>query len=226
MRVLVVEDDSQLVDYLYQGLTQSGHTVECCTDGKSGLIEASSEPFDVIVLDRMLPKMDGLTLVKTLRSMEITTPVLMLSNLGEVDHRVEGLRNGCDDYLAKPFSFNELLARIEVIAKRVAKSKEVSHLLSVCDLTLNLHSREATRGDRKIELLTREFKLLEYLMKYVGRVVTKTMLLEQIWELHFDPQTNVVEVQVSRLRKKVDGPNEQQLIHTVRGAGYILREYS
>ena len=223
MRVLVVEDDFQSSDYLYQGLTQSGHTVECCLDGKSGLIEASSEPYDVIVLDRMLPKMDGLSLVKTLRSMEVETPVLMLSNLGEVAHRVEGLRNGCDDYLAKPFSFNELLARIELISKRFNKPNH-SNYLSFSDLTLNLHSRQASRGERSIELLTREFKLLEYLMQRIGKVVTKTMLLEQIWEMHFNPQTNVVEVQVSRLRKKIDNPGERPLIHTVRGAGYIFRD--
>ncbi|WP_445946327.1 response regulator transcription factor [Shewanella sp.] len=223
MRVLVIEDDIQVADYLSQGLMQSGHSVESCYDGKMGLIEASTEPFDVIILDRMLPKLDGIAVVKSLRSMGVSTPVLMLSNLSEVDHKVEGLTQGCDDYLAKPFAFVELLARLEILAKRGTKA-EYAHLLTVADLTLDLHSRQATRAGQAIDLLSREFKLLEYLMRNMGKVVTKTMLLEQIWSLHFDPQTNVVEVQISRLRKKIDGPNQQPLIHTIRGAGYLLSE--
>ncbi|WP_444921372.1 winged helix-turn-helix domain-containing protein [Microbulbifer sp. CnH-101-G] len=223
MRICIIEDDIKLSHYLLKSLTQEGHSVELCHDGKTGLIQASTESFDAIVLDRMLPGLNGLNLLKALREMKIYTPVLMLSNLGEVDHRVEGLRNGCDDYLAKPFSFAELLARIEVIGKRRPLSSAQKSLI-VSDLELNLLSRQAQRKDRSIDLLTREFKLLEYLMLHEGQVVTKTMLLEQVWDLHFDPKTNVVEVHISRLRKKIDHPLETPLIHTIRGAGYVLHK--
>ncbi|GAB2895235.1 response regulator transcription factor [Microbulbifer echini] len=223
MRIFIIEDDVKLSHYLLKGLSQEGHSVELCHDGKTGLIQASTEPFDAIILDRMLPGMDGLNLLKSLRGMEIDTPVLMLSNLGEVDHRIEGLRNGCDDYLAKPFSFAELLARIEAIGKR-RPHPNAQESLAVSDLELNLLTRQAQRRGRYIELLTREFKLLEYLMRHEGQVVTKTMLLEQVWDLHFDPKTNVVEVHISRLRKKIDQSLDSPLIHTIRGAGYVLRK--
>ncbi|WP_444945500.1 winged helix-turn-helix domain-containing protein [Microbulbifer sp. VTAC004] len=223
MRIFIIEDDIKLSHYLHKGLSQEGHGVELCHNGKTGLIQASIENFDVIILDRMLPGMDGLKLLKSLRGMEISTPVLMLSNLGDVDHRVEGLRSGCDDYLSKPFSFAELLARVEVIGRRQPQSNTCESLI-VSDLELNLLTRKAQRRGRSIELLTQEFKLLEYLMRHEGQIVTKTMLLEQVWDLHFDPKTNVVEVHVSRLRKKVDQSQDSPLIHTVRGAGYVLRE--
>ncbi|GAA5445364.1 transcriptional activator protein CzcR [Microbulbifer sp. NBRC 101763] len=223
MRIFIIEDDIKLSHYLHKGLSQEGHGVELCHNGKTGLIQASIENFDVIILDRMLPGMDGLKLLKSLRGMEISTPVLMLSNLGDVDHRVEGLRSGCDDYLSKPFSFAELLARVEVIGRRQPQSNTCEFLI-VSDLELNLLTRKAQRRGRSIELLTQEFKLLEYLMRHESQIVTKTMLLEQVWDLHFDPKTNVVEVHVSRLRKKVDQSQDSPLIHTVRGAGYVLRE--
>ncbi|WP_020412320.1 response regulator transcription factor [Microbulbifer variabilis] len=223
MRIFIIEDDIKLSHYLHKGLSQEGHGVELCHNGKTGLIQASIENFDVIILDRMLPGMDGLKLLKSLRGMEISTPVLMLSNLGDVDHRVEGLRSGCDDYLSKPFSFAELLARVEVIGRRQPQSNTCEFLI-VSDLELNLLTRKAQRRGRSIELLTQEFKLLEYLMRHEGQIVTKTMLLEQVWDLHFDPKTNVVEVHVSRLRKKVDQSQDSPLIHTVRGAGYVLRK--
>ncbi|ASP37590.1 DNA-binding response regulator [Bacterioplanes sanyensis] len=222
MRVLIIEDDPQLNDFIKQGLQQAGHTVEQCFDGKAGLIEASSEPFDVIVLDRQLPKMNGLDVLKALHSMGSATPVLMLSHLGDADHKVEGLRSGCDDYLSKPFSFAELLARLEVLAKRRPQADETQQLV-LADLTLDLLRRQAQRGGQTIELLTREFKLLEYLLRHQGQVVTKTMLLEHIWQLNFDPQTNVVEVHISRLRQKIDKGFQPALLHTVRGAGYVLR---
>ncbi|WP_444898837.1 winged helix-turn-helix domain-containing protein [Microbulbifer sp. VAAC004] len=223
MRIFIIEDDIKLSHYLHKGLNQEGHSVELCHDGKTGLIQASTENFDAIILDRMLPGMDGLKLLRSLRGMEITTPVLMLSNLGDVDHRVEGLRSGCDDYLSKPFSFAELLARVEVIGRRQPQSNTYESLI-VSDLELNLLTRKAQRRGRSIELLTQEFKLLEYLMRHEGQIITKTMLLEQVWDLHFDPKTNVVEVHVSRLRKKVDQSQDRPLIHTVRGAGYVLHE--
>ncbi|WP_444891012.1 winged helix-turn-helix domain-containing protein [Microbulbifer sp. DLAB2-AA] len=223
MRIFIIEDDIKLSHYLHKGLNQEGHSVELCHDGKTGLIQASTENFDAIILDRMLPGMDGLKLLRSLRGMEISTPVLMLSNLGDVDHRVEGLRSGCDDYLSKPFSFTELLARVEVISRRQPQSNTYETLI-VSDLELNLLTRKAQRRGRSIELLTQEFKLLEYLMRHEGQIITKTMLLEQVWDLHFDPKTNVVEVHVSRLRKKVDQSQDRPLIHTVRGAGYVLHE--
>ncbi|BBM00107.1 response regulator transcription factor [Microbulbifer sp. GL-2] len=222
MHIFIIEDDIDLSLYLQKGLNQEGHRVELSHDGKTGLLQASTEPFDVIILDQMLPGLHGLKLLKALRGMEVDTPVLMLSNLGEVDHRVEGLRNGCDDYLAKPFSFAELLARVEVIGRRRPQSGPNESLM-VSDLKLNLLTRQALRKSRDIELLTREFKLLEYLMRHEGQIVTKTMLLEQVWDIHFDPKTNVVEVHISRLRRKIDQPTDKPLIHTVRGAGYVLR---
>lgn len=222
MRVLIVEDDPQLNNFIQQGLQQAGHTVEQCFDGKSGLIEASSEPFDVIVLDRMLPKMNGIEVLKALHSLGSTTPVLMLSHLGDADHKVEGLRSGCDDYLSKPFSFAELLARLEVLARRRPTSDD-NQQLTLADLSLDLLSRQAQRAGRNIELLTREFKLLEYLLRHQGQVITKTMLLEHVWQLNFDPHTNVVEVHISRLRQKIDKGFHPPLLHTVRGAGYVMR---
>lgn len=223
MNVLVIEDDADMRDFLLQGLGNSGHTTSSAADGRHGLELARSGAFDVIVLDRMLPELDGLALLTALRGAGQRTPVLMLSALGDVDHRVDGLRAGADDYLAKPFSFAELEARLQALHRRDSKPAERT-TLQTGDLTLDLISHKARRGEQEIELWPLEYRLLEYLMRNAGQVITRSMLLENVWNLHFDPQTNVVEVHMSRLRGKVDKGFEQRLIHTVRGAGYVLRE--
>ncbi|HHI71803.1 MAG TPA: response regulator transcription factor [Rhodobacteraceae bacterium] len=222
MRILIIEDDSGTAGFLEKGLKESGHTTHWSGSGVEGLALALEEPFDAIILDRMLPELDGLSILKTLRSSNVKTPVLLLSALGQTDHRVEGLQAGADDYLVKPFAFSELLARLEAIVRRANPDSSGDATLSVKDLTLDLLNRNATRGERKIELLPREFRILEYLMRASGRIVTRTMLLENVWDYHFDPQTNVVDVHISRLRKKIDKPGEQPLIQTVRGAGYRM----
>lgn len=222
MQILVIEDDADMRDYLTTGLTQVGHQVLGCEDGAEGLREALAGQFDVIVLDRMLPSMDGLAVLRELRAQGRETPVLMLSALGDVDHRVEGLRDGADDYLAKPFSLVELKARVDALARRQAKSTETL-VLQVGDLSLDLLSHKAHRAGQDIELWPVEYRLLEYLMRNAGQVVTRGMLLENVWNLSFDPQTNVVEVHMSRLRGKVDKEFEHKLIHTVRGEGYVIR---
>ena len=223
MRVLIIEDDAEVAQFLSKGLKEHGHASEHAADGKHGLLLASTESFDVIVLDRMLPELDGLSVLKRLRAGEVNTPVLILSALGDVDKRVEGLRAGGDDYLTKPFSFSELLARIEVLQRRQSSAAEPEPTtLSIGDLTLDLLARTAVRAGQRIELQPREFRLLEYLMRHAGQVVTRTMLLEQVWDYNFDPQTNVIDVHISRLRGKIDRDFKTPLLHTVRGAGYII----
>ncbi|MFT3928898.1 MAG: response regulator transcription factor [Spongiibacteraceae bacterium] len=222
MNILVIEDDPEMRDFLVQGLTRESHRVDTAEDGARGLI-AAQQPYDVIVLDRMLPEMDGLEVLSTLRARGIITPVLMLSALGDVDHRVAGLQHGADDYLAKPFSFIELAARIEALHRRDGGKSEATSL-QIADLHLDLISHNVTRNGQHIELWPLEYKLLEYLMRNAGQVVTRNMLLENVWNLSFDPQTNVVEVHMSRLRGKVDKGYTVRLIHTVRGSGYVIRE--
>lgn len=223
MRILLVEDDNQTSAFIAKGLREAGHAVDHVPDGKQGLFLASTEPFDVIVLDRMLPGLDGLALLRTLRGAGNRVPVLVLTALGDVDHRVEGLRAGADDYLVKPFAFAELSARLDGITRRARSDDERTPTrLQTAGLELDLLSREALREGRRIELQPREFRLLEYLMRHAGQVVTRTMLLEAVWDYHFDPQTNVIDVHISRLRQKIDHGFDKPLLHTVRGAGYRL----
>ncbi|MBU6442274.1 MAG: response regulator transcription factor [Alphaproteobacteria bacterium] len=222
MRILVVEDDLEAQRYLVNGLKEAGHIVDDAADGEDGLTLALSRAYDVAIIDRMLPKMDGLRLVEDLREHGNTTPVLFLSALSEVDDRVKGLKAGGDDYLAKPYAFVELMARLDALMRRRQPSAVKTRLV-VGDLELDLLTRTATRGDVIIDLQPREFRLLEYLMRHAGQVVTRTMLLESVWEYHFDPQTNVIDVHISRLRAKIDKGFDMPLLHTVRGAGYMIR---
>lgn len=222
MRVLVIEDDLEAAAYLVKGLSESGHTVDHAADGEKGLELALSVPYDVMVVDRMLPLRDGLNVVSEMREQGQDTPVLFLSALGDVDDRIKGLRAGGDDYLSKPYAFAELLARIEVLVRR-SNPDQVKTKLQVGDLELDLLTRKVTRSGEDIDLQPREFRLLEYLMKNADQVVTRTMLLENVWEYHFDPQTNVIDVHISRLRSKIDKNFDQPLLHTIRGAGYTLR---
>ncbi|MFL5237525.1 MAG: response regulator transcription factor, partial [Rhizomicrobium sp.] len=217
-----VEDDLEAQRYLVNGLRESGHVVDDAADGETGLTLALSRPYDVAVIDRMLPKLDGLRLVQELREHGNVTPVLFLSALSEVDDRVKGLKAGGDDYLTKPYAFVELLARIDALMRRRQPSA-VKTKLAVGDLELDLLTRGARRNGSSIELQPREFRLLEYLMRHAGQVVTRTMLLESVWEYHFDPQTNVIDVHISRLRAKIDKGFEPALLQTVRGAGYMIR---
>lgn len=223
MRVLLVEDDVEAAGFLRKGLAERGHVVDHAPDGGDGLGMALEGGYDVIILDRMLPQRDGLTIVKMLRADLNQTPVLLLSALGAVDDRVEGLRAGGDDYLVKPYAFSELLARLEALGRRTI-SQEPTTSLRVEDLIFDQVSRRATRDGRDLNLQPRESRLLEVLMRNAGRVVTRTMLLEKVWDIHFDPQSNVVDTQISRLRSKVDGEQERKLLHTVRGVGYRLGE--
>ena len=220
MRVIVVEDDKKIASFVVNGLKQSGFAVDHCPNGEDGLIMARSVAYDAAVIDIMLPKLDGLALLQTLRREGMRTPVIILSAKASVDDRVKGLQAGGDDYLTKPFAFSELLARVQALIRRSTQASEPTRL-SVGNLTLDLLTREVRRGDQKIELQAREFALLEYLMRNVGRVVTKTMILEHIWDYSFDPQTNVVDVLVHRLRSKVDP--DHTLIQTTRGVGYALK---
>jgi two-component system OmpR family response regulator len=222
MRTLIIEDDAEAAEYLAKGLRESGHAAEVVGDGRDGLLQAATGRFDVLIVDRMLPGLDGLSLVHHLRATGHTTPVLFLSALGEVDDRVKGLRAGGDDYLVKPYAFSELLARIENLARR-RTTTPVATKLAFADLELDLLSRKVTRAGRAIELQPREFQLLEVLLRHPGQVMTRTMLLETVWDYHFDPQTNVIDVHISRLRQKIDRGFDVPLIHTVRGAGYCLR---
>ncbi len=222
MRVLLVEDDQQVVAFLLKALREVGFVVDHAADGREGLFLAASGEYQVLIIDRMLPKLEGLAIVRTLRASGNTTPVLILSALGEVDDRVEGLRSGGDDYLVKPFAFSELHARIEALARRRGADSPETRL-RVADLEIDLLSREVSRGGVPIALQPREFRLLEYLMRHAGQVVTRTMLLEGVWDYHFDPQTNVIDVHMSRLRAKIDKDRDRPLLHTVRGAGYVLR---
>lgn len=223
MKLLVIEDDREAAAYLVRGLTESGHVVDHAADGNDGLHLALEGYYDALVVDRMLPGRDGLTIIRALRATGIATPVLVLSALGEVDDRVEGLTAGGDDYLVKPYAFSELLARLQALVRRTQPEQQQT-LLKVADLELDLLKRKATRAGQAIPLQPREFRLLEYLMRHTGQVVTRTMLLEHVWDYHFDPQTNVIDVHISRLRAKLDKGFEQPLLHTVRGAGYSLYE--
>ena len=223
MRILVVEDDKDVAGFVVRGLKETGHVVEHADNGRDGLFMAASENFDAIVLDRMLPGgIDGIKILETLRAQKNAVPVMILSALADVDERVKGLKAGGDDYLTKPFAFAELLARVEALGRR-GKAEATQTKLVVEDLELDLLSRQVKRAGQKIDLQPREFRLLEYLMRHAGQVVTRTMLLEGVWDYHFDPQTNVIDVHVSRLRQKVDKPFPIALIHTVRYAGYMLR---
>lgn len=222
MKILVVEDDREAASWLEKGLVEEGHVVDLAGNGTDGLELAREQTHDVIIMDRMMPGMDGLEVVKTLRGEDITTPVLILSALGEVDDKVLGLRAGGDDYLAKPYAFTELLARVETLRRRQDATPHITKL-KVADLEIDLLARTATRAGEDILLQPREFKLLEYLMRNAGSVVTRTMLLENVWNYHFDPQTNVIDVHISRLRAKVDKEFGEPLLHTVRGAGYSIR---
>jgi two-component system OmpR family response regulator len=223
MRLLLIEDDLQAAEYLGKGLRENGYAVEHSPDGRDGLAKALQGGFDVIIADRQLPHVDGLSIIVALREKSDATPVLILSALGTVDDRVDGLRAGGDDYLTKPFAFVELLARIEALCRRSSAATETTRL-KVADLELDLLARRVTRAGRGIDLTTKEFQLLEFLMRRAGQVVTRTMLLEGVWNLHFDPQTNITDVHMSRLRNAIDKGFPRPLIHTVRGAGYVLRE--
>lgn len=224
MRVLLVEDDSTVRSFVLKGLKEAGHVVDEADNGKDGLFLAVSEAYDVMILDRMLPGgIDGLRILETLRGQSNATPVLLLSALADVDERVAGLKAGGDDYMTKPFAFSELLARVEALGRRAHAELAPRTQLAVGDLELDLLAREVRRNGQKIDLQPREFRLLEFLARHAGQVVTRTMLLEKVWDYHFDPQTNVIDVHVSRLRQKVDKPFTQPMIHTVRNAGYILR---
>ena len=221
MRILVVEDDKSTAEYIRDGLIEAGHNVDVAADGMDGMYLATEQKYEVLIVDRMLPRLDGLALIQALRSSGNKTPVLVLSSLAKVEERVKGLRSGGDDYLVKPFAFSELLARIETLTRRAAPGLEQTSL-QVGDLVMNLMSRKVTRGTKEIPLQNREFKLLEFLMRHPDQVVTRTMLLEGVWDFYFNPQTNLIDAQVSKLRQKIDKGFDKSLIHTVRGAGYKL----
>lgn len=221
MHILLVEDDSSTAEYAAKGLTQAGHVVDVLENGKEALIQCMQTQYDVLVIDRMMPGMDGLSLVKAVRASGVQSPVLFLTAMSGVDDRVEGLEAGGDDYLTKPFAFSELLARVNALGRRPVESKEQTHF-QVADLYIDLLKRTVRRGDTDIELQPREFVLLEVLMRNEGRVVSRTMLLEQVWDFHFDPKTSVVETHISRLRSKIDKPFDVSLLHTIRNIGYSL----
>lgn len=224
MRILVIEDDPEVSAHLVKGLEEAGHVVDAVDNGRDGLYQAAAETYDLLIVDRMLPGVDGLTIIRTLRASDNTVPVLILSALGEVDDRVKGLRAGGDDYLVKPFAFSELLARVDALSRRAASSggEGEQTRLRAGDLEMDLLGRKVTRSGKTIDLQPREFRLLEYLMRHAGQVVTRTMLLENVWNYHFDPQTNVVDVHISRLRRKIDEGFDRPFLETVRGAGYVL----
>ena len=222
MRALLVEDDSSIADFVARGLKEAGFAVDRAADGEAGLAAALEQPYDVAIVDVMLPRRDGLSLIEELRRGGVSTPVLILSARRSVDDRVRGLQSGGDDYLTKPFAFAELLARVQALVRRATRAPEPTSL-TVDDLVLDLLSRRVTRGGTSLDLRPREFALLEYLMRNAGRVVSKTMILSHVWDYSFDPQTNVVDVLVSRLREKIDRPFGKKLLHTVRGVGYVLR---
>ena len=223
MKILIIEDDLDAASYLVKAFREAGHTTEHASDGESGLFMASENSYDVVVVDRMLPRRDGLSVITELRKRGVNTPVLILSALGQVDDRVTGLRAGGDDYLPKPYSFTELLARVEVLGRRRG-SPEQDMVYKVGDLELDRLSHDVRRAGREILLQPREYRLLEYLMKNAGQVVTRTMLLENVWDYHFDPQTNVIDVHVSRLRSKIEKDFDRPLLRTVRGAGYMIKD--
>jgi two-component system OmpR family response regulator len=222
LKVLLVEDNERVSRFVVKGLQEAGHTADHADNGREGLFLAASEPYDVIIMDRMLPgKIDGLAIIEALRKSGNRTPILILSALSDVDERIKGLKSGGDDYLTKPFAFGELLARLDALCRRV-QGNSAQTVLEVGDLQVDLLSRKATRGSRPIALQPQEFKLLEYLMRHAGQVVTRTMLLENVWDYHFDPQTNVVDVHISKLRQKIESDSERPLLRTVRNAGYML----
>ena len=223
MRLLIIEDDNESADYLVKAFREVGHVADHAADGEDGLAMAEGGDYDVLVVDRMLPRLDGLSMIGTLRQKGDSTPVLILSALGQVDDRIKGLRAGGDDYLPKPYSFAELLARVEVLARRRGGQVEDT-VYRVGDLELDRLSHRVMRDKDELTLQPREFRLLEYLMKHAGKVVTRTMLLENVWDYHFDPQTNVIDVHISRLRAKIDKGYERPLLHTIRGAGYMVRD--
>ncbi|KQU50472.1 PhoB family transcriptional regulator, partial [Bosea sp. Leaf344] len=225
-RLLIVEDDAEAAAYLTKAFREAGHVADHAADGLEGYAMAEGGGYDVLVIDRMLPRLDGLSLIRSLREQNDTTPALILSALAQVDDRVKGLRAGGDDYLPKPYAFSELLARVEVLSRRRAAPASEPTTYRVGDLVLDRLAHRVTRGAEEVLLQPREFRLLEYLMKHAGQVVTRTMLLENVWDYHFDPQTNVIDVHVSRLRAKVDKGFEHPMIHTIRGAGYMVRDAS
>jgi two-component system OmpR family response regulator len=222
LKILVIEDDKETAKYLVNGLQEHGHAVDHATTGRDGLFLAAGEPYDVMIIDRMLPGLDGVGIVKTNRSAGVTTPVLLLTAMDGIDDRVDGLNAGADDYLIKPFAFSELVARLAALGRRLPGMPAVA-MLRVADLELDLLARAVKRAGHIIDLQPREFRLLEFLMRHAGEVLTRTMLLESVWDFHFDPQTNVVDVHISRLRMKVDRGFEHPLIHTIRGSGYCIR---
>ena len=221
MKILLIEDDARTAAFILKGLKQAGFTTVHAEDGKTGLFKAKTEEFDLAVIDIMLPVMDGFSVIEKIRAAKITTPIIILSAKNAVEDKIRGLQLGSDDYLAKPFSFSELLARIQALLRR-ANTASVPTTLTVADLTIDLLSHRVTRGNVRIDIQPLEFQLLEYLVRNTGRVVSKTMIMEHVWEYNFDPQTNVVEARVCRLRDKIDKPFERKLIHTVRGFGYVL----
>jgi len=224
MRILVIEDDKEASAYLVKAFREHGHVADCAADGLTGYAGAREGEYDVLIVDRMLPKLDGLSLISGLREQKVETPALILSALGQVDDRVKGLRAGGDDYLTKPYAFSELLARVEALARRRVGPRAEETVYRVGDLELDRLAHKVTVEGQEIALQPREFRLLEYLMKHAGQVVTRTMLLENVWDYHFDPQTNVIDVHISRLRAKIDKGRETPLLHTVRGAGYMIRD--
>ncbi|OGP91984.1 MAG: DNA-binding response regulator [Deltaproteobacteria bacterium RBG_16_47_11] len=225
MRILLVEDDLKIASFIVKGLRAAGYAVDHAADGEEGLHLALTEPYDTAIIDIMLPKLDGLALIERMRKEKVNTPVIILSARDSIDDRVKGLQTGGDDYLTKPFAFSELLARVQALIRRAGGISEPTQL-NVGELSVNLLTRGVTRGGKKIELQPLEFSLLEYLMRNKGRIVSKTMIMEHVWDYNFDPQTNVVEVRISRLRDKIDRGFDKKLIHTVRGVGYVLKETS
>lgn len=222
MRILLIEDDQSVADFIVRGFREAGHAVDHADNGKDGLFLATTESYDVMIVDRMLPGVDGLAITRTLRASDNNTPVLILSALGQVDDRVKGLQAGGDDYLVKPFAFSELEARIEALSRRSQGKAAAETKLAVADLEMDLLARTVKRGETTIDLQPRDFQLLEFLLRHAGQVVTRTMLLENVWDYHFDPQTNVIDVHISRLRAKIDKGFDFPLIHTIRGAGYKI----
>jgi two-component system OmpR family response regulator len=222
MRILVIEDDTATADYIARGFLEDGQVVDIARNGRDGMFLALNEPFDVVITDRMLPGADGLAIIRAMRGSNIATPVLMLTALGEVERRVEGLEAGADDYLPKPFAFSELRARVRALARRPPPAAMADTILLAGDIRMDLLARMVTRGSRVVELLPTEWRLLEYMLRHKGQVLTRTMLLEKVWDFAFDPTTNVVDVHVSRLRRKLEGPGEKPVIRTLRGAGYAL----
>jgi two-component system OmpR family response regulator len=222
MRLLVIEDDIKIASFIIKGFKAAGFAVDHVVDGEMGLNLALTEPYDTAIIDLMLPKLDGLAVIEKMRAQKIATPVIILSAKGSIDDRVKGLQSGSDDYLVKPFAFSELLARVQALIRRTSGASEPARL-KVANLTLDLISRQVRRGEQSIELQPLEFSLLEYLMRNAGRVVSKTMIMEHVWDYNFDPQTNVVEARICRLRDKVDKGFDQKLIHTVRGVGYAIK---